>query len=71
MLKLLHISDLHFGPPYLPHVGEAVQRFARQLSPDLVIASGDFTQRGTRGAVRSGTTVTRSAPDRTSGPGAG
>lgn len=45
MLKLLHISDLHFGPPYLPHVGEAVQRFARQLSPDLVIASGDFTQR--------------------------
>src|SRR5687768_4721123 len=48
MLTILHISDLHFGPPYVPHVGEAVQRAARELSPDLIVASGDFTQRAKR-----------------------
>lgn len=45
MITLLHISDLHFGPPYLPAVGEAVLRFAERLHPDAIVASGDFTQR--------------------------
>ncbi len=45
MLSLLHVSDLHFGPAYLPMVGEAVLRAAQELSPDIVVASGDFTQR--------------------------
>lgn len=45
MLTLLHISDLHFGPPYLPEVGEAVLRLAPQLRPDAVVVSGDLTQR--------------------------
>lgn len=45
MLKLLHISDLHFGPPYREKVGEAVLRLAPLLAPDVVVASGDFTQR--------------------------
>lgn len=45
MLTLLHISDLHFGPVFLPEVGEALLRSASQLQPDIVIASGDFTQR--------------------------
>jgi 3',5'-cyclic AMP phosphodiesterase CpdA len=45
MLKLLHISDLHFGPPYREKVGEAVLRLAPALVPDVVVASGDFTQR--------------------------
>ncbi len=44
MLSLLHVSDLHFGPPYLPRVGEALLRSAHELAPDLVVASGDFTQ---------------------------
>ncbi|MFO1094138.1 MAG: metallophosphoesterase family protein [Planctomycetaceae bacterium] len=48
MLTLLHISDLHFGPPFLPHVGEALLRIAPTLAPDVVIASGDFTQRAKR-----------------------
>lgn len=42
---LLHVSDLHFGPPYVPEVGEAVQRFAHELQPEVIVASGDFTQR--------------------------
>jgi 3',5'-cyclic AMP phosphodiesterase CpdA len=45
MLRLLHISDLHFGPPYMERVGEAVQRLAPELNPDIIVASGDFTQR--------------------------
>jgi 3',5'-cyclic AMP phosphodiesterase CpdA len=45
MLTLLHISDLHFGPPFAPAVGEALLRRAAELQPDIVVASGDFTQR--------------------------
>src|SRR5688500_16807685 len=45
MFTILHISDLHFGPPYVPHVGEAVLRAAHELHPDIIVASGDFTQR--------------------------
>lgn len=45
MLTLLHISDLHFGPPYVPAAGEALLRSAAQLQADVIVASGDFTQR--------------------------
>jgi 3',5'-cyclic AMP phosphodiesterase CpdA len=45
MLKLLHISDLHFGPHYLPVTGESLLRIAEKLAPDVIVASGDFTQR--------------------------
>ena len=48
MLTILHISDLHFGPPYVPHVGETVLRAAQELEPDIIVASGDFTQRAKR-----------------------
>lgn len=45
MIRLLHCSDLHFGPPYLPNVGEAAQRLAAQLELNAIVVSGDFTQR--------------------------
>ena len=45
MLNLLHISDLHFGPPYVPEAGGALLRQAAELQPDVIVASGDFTQR--------------------------
>lgn len=45
MLTLLHVSDVHFGPPYYPVAGDAVQRLAERLRPDAIVASGDFTQR--------------------------
>ncbi len=48
VLTLLHISDLHFGPPYVPRVGEALLRIAPQLSPDVIVVSGDLTQRAKR-----------------------
>jgi 3',5'-cyclic AMP phosphodiesterase CpdA len=45
MLKLLHISDLHFGHPYVPAAGAALLRSAAAIAPDVIVASGDFTQR--------------------------
>jgi len=45
MLTLLHISDLHFGPMYVPVVGEALLRSAVEVRADVIVASGDFTQR--------------------------
>ncbi|EKK04377.1 metallophosphoesterase [Rhodopirellula baltica SH28] len=44
-MKILHISDVHFGPPYLPNVGEALLRTAPSIDPDVVVVSGDLTQR--------------------------
>lgn len=44
-LRILQISDLHFGPPFLPVVSEALLQTAEQLEPDAVIVSGDLTQR--------------------------
>src|SRR5688572_20067879 len=48
MLTILHISDLHFGPPYRPDVGEALLRSVTAIGPDIIVASGDFTQRARR-----------------------
>jgi len=47
-LRLLHISDHHFGPPYVELVGKAALRIAPLLKPDAVIVSGDLTQRAKR-----------------------
>lgn len=48
MPEILHISDLHFGPPFLPDRAEAVQELAQAEPPDVVVVSGDFTQRARR-----------------------
>jgi len=42
---LLHLSDLHFGKPFLPDVAEAALEHSRELRPDVVVVSGDLTQR--------------------------
>jgi len=47
MFTILHVSDLHFGPPFLEKVGEALLRIAPRLNAQMIVASGDFTQRAT------------------------
>jgi len=42
---LMHISDLHAGPPFNPHIAELVARQAHQVRPDLLVVSGDLVQR--------------------------
>lgn len=44
MPRLIHLSDLHFGA-HEPHLVEAVEARVNEQQPDLVIISGDFTQR--------------------------
>ncbi|MGC4115263.1 MAG: metallophosphoesterase [Myxococcales bacterium] len=43
---VLQLSDPHFGTEQ-PVVAEALQRLAAKLVPDLVVLSGDITQRAT------------------------
>jgi 3',5'-cyclic AMP phosphodiesterase CpdA len=45
MVTILHASDIHFGEPYNPVVGEAFQTVARSVRADMIVLSGDFTQR--------------------------
>lgn len=45
LITILHASDVHFGPPYNEVAGEAFQAVARTVAPDLIVVSGDFTQR--------------------------
>jgi len=44
-MKILHVSDLHFGPPYLSRVGEALLRAVPEIRPEVLVISGDLTQR--------------------------
>ena len=44
MPRLLHLSDLHFGA-HDPRLVEAVEQRVHEEQPDLVVISGDFTQR--------------------------
>jgi len=42
---LIHCSDVHFGPPHLPRVAEGLLQLIEGQRPDLVVISGDLTQR--------------------------
>lgn len=44
-LRMMQISDLHFGPPLMPVVAEAALASCFRLAPDLLVVSGDLTQR--------------------------
>ena len=44
MPRIIHLSDLHFGA-HEPHLVEAVEARVDEQKPDLVVVSGDFTQR--------------------------
>lgn len=46
--RILHVSDLHVGTREDPQVEEALARLAGQLRPEVVVASGDLTNRGRR-----------------------
>jgi 3',5'-cyclic AMP phosphodiesterase CpdA len=52
MSVLLHISDTHFGTEQ-PPVVEALVALAAQQRPDLVVLSGDITQRARRRQFRA------------------
>ena len=45
MRTILHVSDVHFGPPHLPELAAAVLAMAAERRPHLVVLSDDLTQR--------------------------
>ncbi|HEY0975022.1 MAG TPA: metallophosphoesterase [Solimonas sp.] len=49
---LLHLSDPHFGTEQ-PSVVDALRRLAQREAPDVLILSGDITQRATAGQFDS------------------
>jgi len=45
MITILHGSDVHFGKPHVPEAAKAFLDAAEALQPDMIVISGDFTQR--------------------------
>jgi 3',5'-cyclic AMP phosphodiesterase CpdA len=43
--RILHISDIHFGPKHLRALSEGISALVEAERPDLVVISGDLTQR--------------------------
>jgi 3',5'-cyclic AMP phosphodiesterase CpdA len=63
MLTILHGSDLHFGKPYSPQVGQAFVESARRVAPELIVLSGDFTQRAKVHEYQAARDFLRRLPD--------
>lgn len=63
LTRILQLSDLHFGPPYVSEVGLAVQRIAPELQPDAIVVSGDFTQRAKRQQFQDARNFIEHLPD--------
>ncbi len=63
MFSILHISDLHFGPPYVQAVGESLLRIAHRLEPSLIVCSGDLTQRAKPGEYQQAREYLDALPD--------
>ncbi|MCK7595001.1 metallophosphoesterase family protein [Pseudomarimonas salicorniae] len=52
MKSLLHLSDTHFGTE-VPAVVAALERMVLREAPEVVLLSGDITQRATRAQFRT------------------
>lgn len=52
MRQILHVSDVHFGPYFSPAAADDVRRLAEGRGADLLIVSGDLTQRAKRSQFR-------------------
>ena len=50
---IAHISDLHLGPQFVPTSYKQAVKEIQKLQPDVVVASGDFTENGLLSEYRS------------------
>lgn len=44
-VRLMHVSDVHAGPPYDAQIADIILREAHAFAPDVFVVSGDFVQR--------------------------
>ncbi len=52
-VTVFHASDFQIGSPFLPEAADALVRLLEDVSPDLVVVSGDLTQRAKRSEFRA------------------
>ncbi len=52
MMKILHLSDLHFGTER-PELITCLYEQCKMLAPDIIVISGDLTQRATHSQYRA------------------
>ncbi|MBI4728960.1 MAG: metallophosphoesterase [Acidobacteria bacterium] len=54
MVRIAHLSDLHVGSPhFVPNLMNRAIQEINDLSPDLAVATGDFTDEGFRDEYRT------------------
>jgi len=63
MLTILHGSDLHFGKPFNAEIAGVFRRAIEERAPDLLVLSGDFTQRAKVKEYQEARAFLRSLPD--------
>jgi 3',5'-cyclic AMP phosphodiesterase CpdA len=51
VITVLHVSDLHFGPPAVPEQVEAIEELIQARKFDVVVVSGDLSQRARAGEL--------------------
>ncbi len=61
MLRLFHVSDLHFGRPAVPEQVEAIEGLIQEERFDVVAISGDFAQRARFGEFQRAQAFLRDA----------
>lgn len=60
-LRILHVSDLHFGRPCRPEVVDAMESSLQATPYDVVVVSGDLSQRSLRGELQRAAAFLRDA----------
>jgi 3',5'-cyclic AMP phosphodiesterase CpdA len=60
-MRILHVSDLHFGWPAIAEQAEAVETLVEQEAFDVVAISGDFAQRARAGEFQRAAVLLRAA----------
>ncbi len=63
MPTIVHGSDLHFGKPFRPEAAGAFRRAVDDLGPDLLVLSGDLTQRAKVREYEEARAFLRDLPD--------
>jgi 3',5'-cyclic AMP phosphodiesterase CpdA len=61
MTSLFHVSDLHFGQPAVPEQIEAIEGIIQQSKFDVVVISGDVSQRARAGEFQRAAAFIRDA----------
>lgn len=65
VLTIFQMSDLHFGKHHLPPIADSLLRAVEELEPDIIVASGDFTQRAKEEEYRQARDYLDRLPDST------